>query len=223
MSNTWIIIPAYNATNTIVQVVDDVRSAGYENICIIDDASGDDTYKKAKQTGVVVLQHVINRGQGAALQTGNEYALSRGAEVLVHVDADGQMQTADIPTLVTALKTGTDVALGSRYLTAQTSSKSPVIKKYFIHPLGRVINFIFTGLWLTDAHCGFRALTADAARKITITQDRMAHNTEILELIREHKLTFQEVPVTILYHEFGQGFGGGVRIVLDLLKQRVIK
>lgn len=223
MSNTWIIIPAYNATNTIVQVIDDVRSAGYENICIIDDASGDDTYKKAKQTGVVVLQHVINRGQGAALQTGNEYALSRGAEVLVHVDADGQMQTADIPTLVTALKTGIDVALGSRYLTAQTSSKSPVIKKYFIHPLGRVINFIFTGLWLTDAHCGFRALTADAARKITITQDRMAHNTEILELIREHKLRFQEVPVTILYHEFGQGFGGGVRIVLDLLKQRVIK
>ena len=218
----FVVIPAYFEEKTIGQVIDDVRSYT-RNIVVVDDASKDQTSTIAKDHGAVVLRHLVNRGQGAALQTGNDYALKHGAEIIVHFDADGQHQAKNIPKVVEPLlREDVDVVLGSRFMYGGMSN-IPVSKRLFILPVARWVNFGFTGLSLTDGHNGWRAMNRKAARLISITQDRMAHNTEIPYLIGKHKLSFKEVPVDVVYKEYGQGFGDGVKIVWDLVKNKFIK
>ncbi|MEK9159016.1 MAG: glycosyltransferase family 2 protein [Patescibacteria group bacterium] len=216
MLKLFVIIPAYNEEKTIAPVVRGVFASNPDaQVVVVDDGSSDKTARLAKESGAVVLQHVINRGQGAALQTGNTYALRAGADVIVHFDADGQFEPREISKLVEPItRAEAEVALGSRFL---KNNAIPLSKKYLILPLARLVNFIFTGLWLSDAHNGFRAMTGRAAGLIKINQDRMAHNSEIVRQIKEKKLSFVEAPVTVHYHRYGQGVSGGFKIIKDLL------
>lgn len=209
-------VPAYNEEETIGRVIRGLFEQGFMQVVVVDDGSDDRTGEEAKAVGAVVLKHPVNRGQGAALQTGNEYALRKEGDVVVHFDADGQFNPADIVGAVRALKSqALDVVLGSRFLDSR--SRIPWLKRYVVFPISRWINFVFTGVKLTDAHNGFRVLNRRALKNIQITQDGMAHNSEIVSQIRKKNLRFVEVPVEVIYHEYGQGVGGGVRILLDLL------
>jgi polyprenyl-phospho-N-acetylgalactosaminyl synthase len=220
-ANVWIVIPAYNEAKNISGVISRLKEIT-SNIVIVDDCSGDNTAEVIRGSGVKLLQHIINRGQGAALQTGNEFALSQGAEIIVHFDADGQMQIKDIAGVIDPIANGqADVVFGSRSLNKK--SQTPWTKKYFIHYPGIIFNWLFTGVKLTDAHCGFRALSKNAAEKIVITQDGMAHATEILDQVRQHNLKYQEVPVEILYHNYGQRFSSGFRIIRDLILAKIVR
>lgn len=212
----FVIIPAYNEEKTIAPVVRGVFASNPGvQVVVVDDGSSDKTARLAKEGGAIVLQHIINRGQGAALQTGNTYALRAGADVIVHFDADGQFEPQEIGSLIAPIERGeAEVVLGSRFLQDNTV---PWSKKYLVLPAARLVNFIFTGLWLSDAHNGFRAMTRRATETIKISQDRMAHNSEIVRQIKENKLSFVEVPVTVRYHRYGQGIGGGFKIIKDLL------
>lgn len=222
----FIILPAHNEEKNIGRVIrglvynTDYADVGEDyadmKIVVIDDGSMDKTGEIARQEGATVIRHEINRGQGAALQTGDEYALAQGAETIVHFDADGQFNPADIVPALKLIQEGkADVVFGSRFLDGRT--KMPRIKRRIILPISRWINFVFTGVWLTDAHNGFRVLNRAAAEKINITQDRMAHNSEIVAQIKKNNFRFVEIPVEVVYHEYGQGVSGGVRILIDLL------
>jgi polyprenyl-phospho-N-acetylgalactosaminyl synthase len=217
----WVVIPAYNEAKNISGVISKLKEVT-ANIVIVDDCSKDNTAEIVKGLKVKLLQHIVNRGQGAALQTGTEYALSQGAEIIVHFDADGQMQVKDIEMVIAPIANGqADIVFGSRSL--DKKSQTPWSKKYFIHYPAIIFNWLFTGIKLTDAHCGFRALSKNAAEKIVITQDGMAHATEILDQVRQHDLKYQEVPVEILYHNYGQRFSSGFRIIRDLVLAKLIK
>jgi glycosyltransferase involved in cell wall biosynthesis len=218
----YIIIPAYNEEKNITCVVEElVVMYPLAKIIVVDDGSKDCTAEAARQVGASVLKHIINRGQGAALVTGTEYALSQWAEIIVHFDADGQFEAKDIAVLVEPIKSGTvEVVLGSRFL--NQTNKIPFSKKYFILPLARVVNFLFTGLWLSDAHNGLRAMSRRAAESIKITQDRMAHNSEIIAQVKKNNLKFLEAPVTVKYNRYGQGLSGGIKIIKDLILQKII-
>lgn len=213
----FIIIPAYNEAKNIGRVISGLFEQGFKRVVVIDDGSTDETGKIASQAGAVVLRHQINRGQGAALQTGNQYAWQQGAELVVHFDGDGQFNPADINLALIVMKeSGVDAVLGSRFLDGR--SQIPALKKHFILPLARWLNYLFTGLKLTDAHNGFRILNRAALAKINISQDRMAHNTEIVRQIKQGRLKFSEVPVEVRYHRYGQpGFSGGFKIIRDLI------
>jgi len=214
------VVPAYNESIRLAGVLQDLRRFVSE-IIVVDDGSSDCTAVIAEQSGAIVLQHLVNRGQGAALETGTQAALERGADVIVHFDADGQFCAEEIPAMIAPIIKGTaDVVRGSRFLGKR--SELPVLKRRLIMPVGRMIEELFTGVALTDAHNGFRALSAVAAGRLHVTLDRMAHNTEIIREARRQDLRIVEVPVTIKYHEFGQGVGGGFTIVRDLLMQRWI-
>lgn len=213
---TLIVVPAFNEQRTIAKVVTSLRAKGFSDVLVVDDGSTDETVSEVLKTGANLVTHPINIGQGAALETGNEYARRNGYEAVVHFDGDDQHDVADIVVALQKLETGTyDVVLGSRFLKGNTV---PFFKRYFILPFGRIVNFLFTGVWLTDAHNGFRALGKNALEKIRITQSGMAHNSEIVAAIKKNNLRFVEIPVTITYHEFGQGVAGGIRVLLDLLK-----
>src|SRR3569832_222975 len=111
---TWVVIAAFNEAKVIRQVVSEVIVGGWP-VVVVDDGSSDATASEAAVPGAVVVKHRVNLGQGAALQTGIDYALRRGATAIVTFDADGQHDPADIPLLLEALATA-DIALGSRFL-----------------------------------------------------------------------------------------------------------
>jgi len=211
----FVVIPAYNESEKIGRVLRGLFSQGIKSIVVVDDGSKDDTAQMARESGAIVLQHKINRGQGAALQTGNEYALKNNADFVVHFDADGQFDPSDIAPAVEFLqKNNLDAVLGSRFLDAR--SQIPFFKKYFILPISRFINNLITGANLTDVHNGFRVLNNNALKKIKISQSGMAHNTEIVKQLVKNNLNFAEFPVKVTYHEYGQGIGGAFKIIKDL-------
>ncbi len=215
------VVPAYNEEKTIGSVARSLFNQ-VDKIVVVDDGSTDQTAEIARVAGAIVLRHKLNRGQGAALQTGHDFAVQLGADYVLDFDADGQFSVEDIAPAFAALKkSAADILFGSRFLDNRT--KMPCLKKYFILPLARFFNHFFAGVKLTDAHNGFRILNNQALRKISITQDRMAHNTEIPAQVKKHDLKYLEFPVQVVYREYGQGMGGGVKIVKDLLIGRFTK
>ena len=184
------------------------------------------------------MRHIVNRGQGAALQTGMEYALEEGADVIVHFDADGQHDPSNIAYLIEPiLRNQAEVVLGSRFLNSKfqipnskqiSNLKSQIpIKKQIILKLAVLHQWFFSGLKVTDNHCGLRAFSRAAAERVKITQDRMSHASEILDQIARHKLKFIEVPVSVKYTDYSlqkgqKSFFGSLRIIYDFFMNRVI-
>ena len=114
--SVYVICPAFNEARTIAGVLAGLAGQGYE-IVVVDDGSSDGTRRVAETMATTVISHPVNLGQGAALKTGIDYALSRGAEFIVTFDTDGQHRVSDIPRLLEALqRERADFALGSRFL-----------------------------------------------------------------------------------------------------------
>lgn len=208
------IVPAYNEEKRIGSVVRDLFDH-VDEVVVVDDASKDGTAVLAKEAGATVIRHKINRGQGAALETGHAYARTKHAEYVLHFDGDGQLDVQDIPFALSTIRTAqADMLLGSRFLDART--EMPATKRYIIHPLGRFINRFFWNVRMSDAHNGFRILHRNALHTIRVEQDRMAHATEIPAQAVARGLEVIEHPVKITYHEYGQGMRGGIAVIKDL-------
>jgi len=205
----------------LAKVIRQAKDYGW--VVVVDDGSDDKSFARAKAENVTVLRHLVNRGQGAALQTGHDYAFLNGADIVIDFDSDGQHMAEEIPTLVKPIiEEGYEAVLGSRFL-AGRFSKVPFLKKWFIlKPAIMLQNFIL-GTKLSDAHNGFRSLSRTALSKIKVQQDGMAHASEIIEQINTNNLKYKEVPVTIIYNDFGQGFISGLKILRDLLFQKLNK
>ena len=101
--SVWLVIAAYREEKSIANVVLELKKCGYQNVVVVDDGSKDRTFEVASEHTPHVLQHSINRGQGAALKTGIDYALLRGAEIIVTFDADGQHRVEDLPAMINSL------------------------------------------------------------------------------------------------------------------------
>jgi glycosyltransferase involved in cell wall biosynthesis len=218
--DTWIVIAAYNEEQRVAKTVQGVLKQGYTNVIVVDDGSRDNTFQEALQAGATVLRHAINRGQGAGLRTGVNYALENKAEYIIHYDADGQFHPEEIKDVLKPVQEGTaDIALGSRFLGNANNISNA---KTFTLKLGIYVTAIFSGIKLTDSHNGFRAMNRTTAKKIRITFDRMEHASEIIEEIATHKLKYTEVPVTVEYHEAGQSSWRSISMGIRLIAKKVI-
>ena len=177
-SDTWLIVPLYNEGAVVREVIESARRS-FPHVVCVDDGSSDDSAQQALAGGAVVVQHPINLGQGAALQTGLEFALAQsGAAFFVTFDSDGQHSVEDVERMVTRLRDEPlDIILGSRFLDDRTNASA--MKKVVLR-LAVIFERISTGVKLTDAHNGLRALNRSAASQIKITQNRMAHASEIV-------------------------------------------
>src|SRR5262249_51249012 len=114
--DVWVVVAAYNEGERLGKTLQSLCRR-YANVGVVDDGSPDDTGAVAARHPVWVLRHIVNLGQGAALQTGLRFALQRGASYLVTFDADGQHATEEIERLVGPIRGGAvDVVLGSRFL-----------------------------------------------------------------------------------------------------------
>jgi polyprenyl-phospho-N-acetylgalactosaminyl synthase len=218
---TFAVVPAYNEAEVVADSVRALAAVSLR-VIVVDDGSTDGTGAMARAAGATVLRHIINRGQGAALQTGISYALRRGAQQIVTFDADGQHGAESVAALLQPLIDGrADVVLGSRFLDDQT--RVPVLRRLTLKA-AIVFTRLMTGLRITDTHNGLRALTRAAAERITLRQDRMAHASEILDQIATAKLRHVEVAVHIRYSDYarrkGQTSLGAFRVALDYLLGR---
>lgn len=222
----FIVIPAHNEEHSIKQVLENLKQTGYEQIIVVDDGSRDNTTKIAQEQGAITLTHIINRGQGAALKTGTEYAITQGADIIVHFDADGQMRAQDIQKLIQPIiKNNAEICFGSRFI--DNSSNIPPIRKTVLK-LGRMFMKIVFRVNMTDPQSGFRALSKNAAQKIEITQRGMPHCSEILEQVRRKKIPFAEVPVTIIYTAYSKKHShqeplAAIKIATKLIWSKIIR
>jgi glycosyltransferase involved in cell wall biosynthesis len=222
--NLWVVIPAFNEGTVIGDVVRQLRTH-YRNVAVVDDCSDDNTSAAALSAGAIRLRHPVNLGQGAALQTGITYALAQGADYIVTFDADGQHRVEDIEALLdTQTRTNADVVVGSRFLGG--TENMPLLRRLVLK-LAVVFTRVTSGVKLTDVHNGLRLFTRHAAERIHITQDRMAHASEITEQIHGLGLSVVEAPVTIVYTEYslrkGQKLSNAINIVADLIVGRMNK
>jgi len=214
----WFVIPLYNEAAVIGRVVREVRQAGYQVVCV-DDGSRDRSGFQADQAGAEVVTHPVNLGQGAALQTGIEYTLRRGALYIVTYDADGQHQLSDAEAMLNlCMEDNLGIVFGSRFLDHRTQ---PGRLKSIVLQFAAWFTSKSTGMNLSDAHNGLRVLRADAARGINLRHDRMAHATEIVRQIAATHLPWAEFPVHILYTDYskakGQSLWNSVNILVDLM------
>ncbi|MCW5875506.1 MAG: glycosyltransferase family 2 protein [Anaerolineales bacterium] len=222
----FVIVPAYNEGRVLRASLKPLLGTGY-SIVVVDDGSTDNTWRQLASLAVHRVRHPFNLGQGAALQTATSYALEAGAEYILHYDADGQHRVEDIPSLLEPVLRGeADVALGSRFLRRDDLQAVPFSRRLLLK--GAVlVNWLLTGLWLSDAHNGFRALSRAAAQKIVLRENGFAHASEILQQIRTHRLRFVERPTRIRYTEYslhkGQRFWHAFDVLVDLLIKRVFR
>lgn len=218
----WIVIAAYNEATVIAGVIAGVRQAGYR-VVVVDDGSRDDTANVAEGAGAVVVRHPINLGQGAALQTGIEFALSEGAGTIVTFDADGQHRISDVAVMTAALaQHKADFALGSRFL--GDTLNQPLSRRLTLKA-ATLFTRLTVGINITDTHNGLRAMTRRGAQSIKLRQNRMAHASEILHQVAQSGLKYIEVPVTIEYSAYslakGQKLSDALTILLDLFARRL--
>jgi glycosyltransferase involved in cell wall biosynthesis len=221
-NSVWLIVPAYNEAAVIGRVVADLLWRRY-SVVVVDDGSTDDTGRNAAAAGATVVTHPINLGQGAALQTGIQFALRQGAETIVTFDADGQHRSADIGGLIEALRANdADFALGSRFLGGTVAM--PASRRLLL-VAATWFTRLTTGMTISDTHNGLRAMTRRGASRIALRQNRMAHASELLDQIARSRLRYVEVPVTIEYSRYslakGQRLADSLRILVDLSAQRL--
>jgi glycosyltransferase involved in cell wall biosynthesis len=219
-TETMVVVPAFNEGPAIGQVVAELVAHGYP-VVVVDDGSSDNTGVAARFAGAIVVRHPINRGQGAGIQTGLTYAVTRSAARYVATfDADGQHRVEDLSALRSALEGGrADVALGSRFL--GHAPDIPLGRKALLK-LAIAFTTITEGVRLSDAHNGLRMFTRDAAAKLQITRDGMAHASEMVEQIRRLGLRYVEVPVTVRYTEYSRSKGQSSRNALGILAELMV-
>ena len=222
----YIVIPCYWENPAVVRRTLEGIADGPWRVVLVDDGSprclsGD---LPDLPSNAVIVRHPINRGQGAALQTGADYAVRHGADAVVHFDADGQHEPTDIPRFLAALDAGDcDVVLGSRFLRPEDMAAIPAGRRRLLR-LARMVETCLTGLKLTDVHNGFRALGPRALAEIRICEDRMAHASEILQQVARYHLRWKEIPTHVVYSDYssskGQKVGNAFNILWDLLLRK---
>jgi len=220
--SVFVLTTAFNEEETIGSVLDEIKKY-FTNIVVVDDASGDATNNIAQNRGVFVLKHLVNRGKGAALQTGFEYCLSKDATYILLLDSDGQHMACELPSLLKPVYEGfCDVSLGSRFL--GKTENMPFLKllllKGAIH-----FTWLTSGLKLSDSHNGMRAFSRKAAEKIRFKFDRFAYASDLYDQIKKFKLKYREVPVTIKYTNYsirkGQPLSSAFKIVFNYLWEKL--
>lgn len=220
-ADTWLVVPLYNEGTVVREVIFEARKT-FQNIVCVDDGSSDNSVEEALAGGAVVVSHPINLGQGAALQTGIDFALLQpGAEYFVTFDSDGQHRTEDAELMVERLRNEPlDIIIGSRFLDDRTNASK--LKKAVLR-LAVLFERMTTGVKLTDAHNGLRALNRHAAIAIRIRQNRMAHASEIVGLIGAKKLRYDEQAVQIIYTDYSRAKGQSLWNSVNILSELFIK
>ena len=229
-SDIVFVIPAFNESDHCIGVVNEVLDQGY-GVVFVDDGSSNGLFDRLQEVfrerkEVVLIRHIVNMGQWASLQTGFSYIQEQvsSAKFVVTFDSDGQHLLSDLPNFLEKFEEdeSLEVVLGSRFLGKAVNI--PAMKVLTLK-VWILFTFIFSGMWLSDTHNGYRVIKRSSLEKLRLTFNGMEHASEILELIGQKKIKYVEVPNTILYTEYsmarGQKLSNSFRIVKNLLMNKL--
>lgn len=216
----WVIIPAFNEQTHIQGVVADVLKYT-PHVVVVDDGSQPSLeFLKDRFPSLVYLRHDVNLGKGAAMKTGCDLAVKRGAKYLVVLDADGQHKPVDIPQFLEKLASGKyDIVFGARVI----GKDMPVLLFLGNKFLSICINLLFR-MFLTDTQGGFRAFTADAYQELRWDSADYTVETEMVITAAKRHLRYAEVAIQTIYHDKYKGTTplDGLKIFVQILKWRLI-
>lgn len=219
MSDTLVIIPAFNESEQIAAVVAGVRAAAPEaDVVVIDDGSGDETAAIARAAGATVLRHPFNMGYGVAIQTGYKYALSRNYAFLVQIDGDGQHDPAGIPVLLAPLRTGaTDFVLGSRFLD-RGNYRPPWLRRIGMRFFRWIVALLIRQP-ISDCTSGFQAFNHSVARFFAGDIFPCDYpDADVLISLHLAGFRILEVPVRMTANASGRSMHSGIRPIYYVFK-----
>lgn len=216
--NVWVVIPAYNEKRHIGEVIKKTKKYA-SNIVVVDDGSRDKTHEVAVRSRVIALRHIVNLGKGATIKTGCDFAVKKGAEVLVLLDADMQHDPAEIPNFLEALE-GVDIVFGYR----KRSKKMPFILRVGNYFINKAIKLLYN-IKLRDTQCGYRALTSKAYKKVMWKATDYSMESEMIANAGKKNLKYKEVPIQTIYSDKYKGTTilDGVKIVRNMIWWRITR
>ena len=219
---TVVVMPVYNEASVVRGVIAELVGLGL-TVIAVDDGSSDDSAAEIDAAGAIRVTHPVNLGQGGALQTGVHAALRfTDARYVATFDADGQHRAEDLLGMITTIRQGYDVVLGSRFLGGDAEVGR--LRRLVLKAATRVLNRR-GDVRLTDAHNGLRLMTREVAARIDLAHNGMAHASELEQLLTQSCYRVTEYPVHIRYTDYsrakGQPLLNSVNILVDLLFHRV--
>lgn len=220
--DVYIVVPVFNEAAVLAGVLRELVGIFPRVVCV-DDGSTDDSSHVIRGSGAVLVRHPVNLGQGAAIQTGVEFARAQPeVRFLVTFDADGQHRVDDVEAMLTHLRADeADVVVGSRF--TGSAEQMPPLRRaalrfaVWLSPTTR-------RLGLTDTHNGLRAFNRRVADALDLRCNGMAHASEFIAAIRHHSWRVVEEPVRIRYTAYslskGQSLVNGVNIGFESALRR---
>jgi len=203
LSKVYIVMPAYNAAETLERTYLDIEKELRNNIILVDDGSTDNTVEIAKKLGLTVIEHVTNKGYGANQKTCYQTALDLGAEIVVMVHPDYQYDSRVVPLMAYLIQIGNcDVVLGNRIRTrSEALGGGMPLWKYLINRTSTLFENLLLGQSIGDFHSGLRAYSRKVLETIPFNHnnDSFGFDQEFLIQCVYFKFKIGDVPVPVRY------------------------
>lgn len=216
--NVLVIIPAFNESQTIGEIIVQIRNYLPEaDLVVIDDGSTDSTAEIARSSGAIVISLAFNMGYGVALQTGYKYAQEKGYEYILQIDADGQHDPRSLKDMLKELITSeTDVIIGSRYL-KKGSYQPPFLRrigmKFFVFLTSMIIR-----QKISDPTSGLQGFRRVALRFLVSDYFPVDYpDADVIIMIHRYGLKIKEIPV-VMRPSFGKSMHSGLRPLYYVFK-----
>jgi len=219
IKRSLIIVPAYNESQSIGQVIRVLSSLSHLDVVIINDGSDDNTSALAKKTkNTSVIDHPLNLGIGAAVQTGFMYALENGYQYALQFDGDGQHLETEIDKILTPLfENKADVVIGSRFIEKKEGYQSTFLRRFGIK-IFKCLSQLIIGKSITDCTSGFRAYNHKAIKFLAYHYPEDFPEPEAVILLGKNNFKIKEVPVKMKAREHGASSIGGVKSLYYMIK-----
>jgi glycosyltransferase involved in cell wall biosynthesis len=203
-----VVVPCLNEERSIGRVIagipGDLRGVDRVDVLVMDDGSTDATADRAREAGADVISHAQNLGLGTTFSNAISEVLLRGADIMVHIDGDGQFDPGDIPTIIAPIVAGrADMVTASRFLDPSLVPEMPAIKRWGNRGVASIVKLL-TGKAFRDVSCGFRAYSRETLLRMNLFGTFTYTQESFLDLIFKN-LTIVEVPVKVRgVREFGK-------------------
>lgn len=225
-NNILIIIPVFNESGRIGILIKNLKSLGFQNILVIDDGSHDNSINEAIFNGAIVIRHLLNRGAGAATETGLEYFRKKEKyKFAVTIDGDNQHDPFDIERLLDKhIKENADLTIGNRFMSKENNI--PGIRRFY-NFLADLLTSLMVLKKVNDSQSGFKAWSRKAIKTIQIEQDGYDFCSEVIIKAYHNKLKIINVPIHVYYPENysdkGQNLNQGIKTALNIVYHSLFK
>ena len=220
----FVVIPCYNEKRRIDKVLKRIDNLKLENkIIVVDDGSFDNSREVVKNNfkDVLLLEHSINLGKGAALKTGCEAAIKLGADIIILIDADGQHSPEIISEMIKKMKEKNfDIVFGVRKMDVK---KMPAVL-YFGNKFLTAITNLFAGISISDSQCGFKAFKTSVYDKLAWQATDYSAESEMIINAGKNKLKYGEIFIETIYKDNYKGTTpfDGINVIINLIKKRFL-